>query len=307
MPPDFVSYSGLIIDDIVLPDGKTYFNTLGGGATHALAGMRVWSDSLGYFAAVGSDFSPAHRRQLEAMNVNLDGLVVREGQPTARAWQLFEPDERRIEVFRTDIDDFYNLEVRFPEMSDAYRRARGYHIGHGTLADMVELMANLRAVNQNAVVVWEPTPLQHVNDAVSFRAIFAQVDAFSPDVSESLAITGQSETEAAIHTLLDWGAKIVALRMGARGSRLYTPEGETISIPAAPASVVDTTGGGNAYLGGLLVALADGDSVADAGAKAAVSASFAIEQFGVPTFDERLFAEAETRLAWVKAHRAVIA
>ncbi|MFN8593376.1 MAG: PfkB family carbohydrate kinase [Thermomicrobiales bacterium] len=229
------------------------------------------------------------------------------GQPTARAWQLFEPDERRIEVFRTDIDDFYNLEVRFPEMSDAYRRARGYHIGHGTLADMVELMANLRAVNQNAVVVWEPTPLQHVNDAVSFRAIFAQVDAFSPDVSESLAITGQSETEAAIHTLLDWGAKIVALRMGARGSRLYTPEGETISIPAAPASVVDTTGGGNAYLGGLLVALADGDSVADAGAKAAVSASFAIEQFGVPTFDERLFAEAETRLAWVKAHRAVIA
>ena len=28
MNPDYVAYSGLIIDDIVLPDGRTFFNTL---------------------------------------------------------------------------------------------------------------------------------------------------------------------------------------------------------------------------------------------------------------------------------------
>ena len=38
--PDYVAYSGLIIDDIVLPDGRTFFNTLGGSGTHALIGMR---------------------------------------------------------------------------------------------------------------------------------------------------------------------------------------------------------------------------------------------------------------------------
>ena len=47
MKPDYVAYSGLIIDDIVLPDGRTYFNTLGGSGTHALVGMRIWSDRLG--------------------------------------------------------------------------------------------------------------------------------------------------------------------------------------------------------------------------------------------------------------------
>jgi hypothetical protein len=40
--------------------------------------------------------------------------------------------------------------------------------------------------------------------------------------------------------------------------------------------------------------------VAEAGARAAVSASFAIEQFGVPMFDEQTCVEAERRLAWAK-------
>ena len=68
MKPDYVAYSGLIIDDIVLPDGRTYFNTLGGSGTHALVGMRLWSDRLGYFAAVGSDFDPAHRERRDGMH-----------------------------------------------------------------------------------------------------------------------------------------------------------------------------------------------------------------------------------------------
>ena len=56
--------------------------------------------------------------------------------------------------------------------------------------------------------------------------------------------------------------------------------------PRSQRSVVDTTGAGDAYCGGFLVALGNGLPVAEAGARAAVSASFAIEQFGVPMFDE---------------------
>src|ERR687890_1283947 len=89
MKPDYIAYSGLIIDDIVLPDGRTFFNTLGGSGTHALVGMRVWSDRLGYFAAVGSDFSQDHREQLDRLGVDLRGLFERDGFPTARRWQLF--------------------------------------------------------------------------------------------------------------------------------------------------------------------------------------------------------------------------
>ena len=46
--------------------------------------------------------------------------------------------------------------------------------------------------------------------------------------------------------------------------------------------VVDPTGGGNTFLGGLAVALARGKSIEEACAWGSVAASFAIEQVGVP-------------------------
>ncbi|UNI22100.1 hypothetical protein JDV02_008021 [Purpureocillium takamizusanense] len=49
-----------------------------------------------------------------------------------------------------------------------------------------------------------------------------------------------------------------------------------------PASVVDPTGGGNTFLGGLAVALARGHTLMEAAAWGSVAASFAIEQVGMP-------------------------
>ena len=300
MKPDYVAYSGLIIDDIVLTDGRTFFNTLGGSGTHALVGMRVWSDRLGYFAAVGFDFSRDHREQLERLGVDLRGLIERDGYPTARAWQLFEPDERRVEVFRTDIEDFYRHEARFEEMPPDYLEARGYHLHFGTLAQTAELVDMLRAVNPTACLVWEPTALQFTGTGDEFHAVLSRVDLVSPDLDEARQMTGQSTADGMADTLLGWGVPTVALRMGARGSLVATAGGDVYTVPAVPTTVIDTTGAGDAYCGGFLVALSAGVNVVEAGARAAVSASFAIEQFGVPMIGEQTFIEAERRLVWAR-------
>lgn len=298
--PDYVAYSGLIIDDIVLPDGRTYFNTLGGSGTHALIGMRLWSERLGYFAAIGSDFSSEHRAQLEGLGVDLRGLLEREGFATPRAWQLFEPDERRIEVFRTKMEDFYAMEARPEEMPDAYLRARGYQVHYGGLAQTTELVEMLRAANPGACLVWEPTPVQATGMEEAFRGILGRIDAVTPDRDEAGAMTGEVSPQGMIERLLGWGVPMVALRMGAQGSLIGSAAGEVLSVPAVPTTVVDTTGAGDAYCGGLLVALSEGHDLAEAGARAAVSASFAIEQFGVPVFDERTPAAVARRLAWAR-------
>jgi sugar/nucleoside kinase (ribokinase family) len=234
------------------------------------------------------------------MGVDLRGLLLRENYPTARAWQLFEPDERRIEIFRTSIDDFYAIEPTLDEMPPDYFQARGFHICHGTLAETTDVVTRLRAANPTARIVWEPTPLQQTATPENIGAVLANVDVFSPDRTEAMAISGRETPEDAVATLLAWGAPIVALRMGAAGSQVDTASGESFRIPAVPAPVIDTTGAGDAYCGGFLVALADGADAAEAGAHAAVSASFAIEQFGVPTFTEKSRAEANRRLAWAR-------
>ena len=101
MSVEYVTFSNLIIDDIVFPDGRSRMNTLGGSGTHALVGMALWNQRLGYAASVGADLELAHRESLLRFGINSDGLVVRENYRTARAWQVFEEDGTRHEIFRT--------------------------------------------------------------------------------------------------------------------------------------------------------------------------------------------------------------
>jgi sugar/nucleoside kinase (ribokinase family) len=181
-----------------------------------------------------------------------------------------------------------------------YLRAGGYQVHYGTLTQTAGLVGKLRAANPNAHLVWEPTPLQATGAEPEFRAVLERIDLVSPDRDEARQITGQETPREMVEMLLAWGAPAVALRMGAQGSLVASTAGDMLTVPAVPTNVVDTTGAGDAYCGGLLVALGEGVDIAEAGARAAVSASFAIEQFGVPAFDERTYADAERRLAWAR-------
>ncbi|MFL5805297.1 MAG: carbohydrate kinase family protein, partial [Roseiflexaceae bacterium] len=170
----------------------------------------------------------------------------------------------------------------------------------GTLAELTDLIARLRAANPDILLVWEPAPSQLAGPAAEVQAALAQADLFSPDLGEAQALTGEQTPERMLNKLLSWGARLVALRMGARGS-LVAAAGARYRVPAVPTRIVDVTGAGNAYIGGFLVGLGSELRVVEAAARAAVSASFALEQFGVPLFTPEKHAEAQRRLSWALA------
>ncbi|MDQ4215508.1 carbohydrate kinase [Microbacterium capsulatum] len=64
---------------------------------------------------------------------------------------------------------------------------------------------------------------------------------------------GRADDVAGI--LLGQGARLVAITRGAEGSTLYAP-GATVQVPARPTRAVDTIGAGDAYMSGLLAAIA---------------------------------------------------
>ncbi|MGJ3261909.1 MAG: PfkB family carbohydrate kinase [Salinarimonas sp.] len=70
------------------------------------------------------------------------------------------------------------------------------------------------------------------------------------------------------------GADVV-VTAGAAGARAATPAGETLRVPALPVDPVDTTGAGDAFVGALAAALADGATLADALDRAAVAGALA--------------------------------
>lgn len=101
--------------------------------------------------------------------------------------------------------------------------------------------------------------------------------------------TGRSEDE------LLAGTPLTVITRGAQGSTLYdNTSGQALDIPIAPISdVVDPTGAGDAYLGGLVFGLARKLPLAVTGRVAALAAAYAIEKRGCQehTYSAAEFAE----------------
>lgn len=301
MTVEYVTFSNLIIDDIVFPNGRTAMNTLGGAGMHALVGMRVWNGRLGYAATIGDDLDPIHLQTLQRFGVDCQGLVVREGYRNARAWQVFEANDLRIEVFRTELNDFLGNMIREDELPPHYRQAKGIHLIWGSLSELASLIHSLRRTNPDIILAVELTPQQESEPPENLKLVLPYVSLFSPNLEEATAVSGRTEPAAMADLFLSWGAPVVAIRMGAAGSLVKTKAMEQWQLPAVPpTTLVDVTGAGNSYLGGFLTGLGDGLSALEASQRAAVSASFALEQVGLPTWTTPPTNELMRRLAWVR-------
>jgi sugar/nucleoside kinase (ribokinase family) len=286
----------LIIDDVVLPDGRTHMATLGGSGVYGAAGMRVWSEAVGLVAKVGTDCDPRIFTALDRLGIDRQGVTTT-AYATPRAWQLFEADGRRTEVPRAIPDAwYYNLHFSLRDVPDAYRAARGWHMAER----QARLLAAARELTQShrLAVGLEPfLQAEPVQNRAEFLAPLPDIAVFSPSYDEARALFPDLTPVQVLAQFATLGARLVALRMGAQGSLVQaTDTGEIWHIPAYPVPVVDHTGAGNAYTAALLVGWCETGDPLQAGLMAAVAASFMLEQFGPPATPPAR-SEAERRLA----------
>jgi len=291
---------GVIIDDIVFPTGRTAMGVLGGGGMYAVAGMRIWSAEVGILSNVGADFDASMLGQLDLCDT---GLRIT-SRPTPRAWQLFEEDGQRTQIPRIALDD-WSAQLAWPtDLAEQMLSldVRAAHLLSRGLPGDPEMMARIAA--SGVRISMEPI-IEDGMDAAHAERVLAclpYVEIFSPGVGELRVLLGQPPLNQALAALAERGPAIVALRRGAAGSLIYHRDlGRMLHAPAARTTVVDVTGAGNAYSGGMLVGWCESGSIETAAACAAVSAAIMIEQVGPPAITPALLAEARRRHAQVLA------
>ncbi|MFA5367756.1 MAG: carbohydrate kinase family protein [Dehalococcoidia bacterium] len=79
-------------------------------------------------------------------------------------------------------------------------------------------------------------------------------------------------------------AGAVIVTMGELGSRVYTMNHEVRIPPAGPKQVVDPTGAGDAYRGGLVSGLVQGKDIEESARMGSACASFAVECYGTQCY-----------------------
>jgi sugar/nucleoside kinase (ribokinase family) len=89
-----------------------------------------------------------------------------------------------------------------------------------------------------------------LGSADDLLAALKMVDVLKPCKAAAREITGETDYEEIANKLLALGPKVVAVTMGAEGS-LIASRGKMAHVPALHVDVVDSTGAGDAFMGGL--------------------------------------------------------
>ncbi len=257
-------------------EGTLLVNHGGKGANQAVAAHRLGA-GVRFIGCVGDDESGrAIRRALAAEGVGIDGVagtaaatgtalivVDREGRnqiavaPGANRALTIEQVSARAEDFAWADIVVASLEVPVPVAAWALERAR----------------------RQGGITLLNPAPLPAA--PLDFLGV---VDYVTPNAGEAERMSGVTvrdpETAAeAGRRLRERGAGVAIVTLGEAGAVACGPEG-VIHAPAFAVTAIDTTAAGDAFTGGLAVALATGRGLADALAFGSAAAALACTRRG---------------------------
>jgi sugar/nucleoside kinase (ribokinase family) len=292
--PQMIGVGSVFIDDIVLADGVTHMGVLGGGTVHALMGAALWDERPGLCAFVGNDLE---RETVDYLGQHFDteGLVELDG-PQMRAWQIFEHDGTRRELHRIKEIAPYVAGTQPQHLPPDYQKSQAFYLlqNFDGIHNWLESVCGL--------VLWEPNALAMLPDkrqAMGNVLANHDIDIVSPNLDEARTVYDLNSPDELIAAMFADGANIVALRMGAQGSIVAdraTGEKHHLGVIDV-AQIVDQTGAGNTYCGGLLCGLLHGKSLFEAAAMGTVAASFCLESIGTLQPDKISQTERDERLS----------
>lgn len=128
-----------------------------------------------------------------------------------------------------------------------------------TNVDAIEKVIKIASDN-NVSVVLDPAPIQEIKDD-----LLKMIEIITPNEVEAAILTGvkiknMEDAKKAAKILLERGVEKVVITLGAQGVLVYTDEKYEV-IENFKVDVLDTSGAGDAFNGGFITALSEGEDI----------------------------------------------
>lgn len=280
--PRVIVIGDLTLDDVVLPDGTTQMAAVGGDSLYAALGARLWEPRVGLVTRRGEDFPARHLDRLADLGVDTGGVHDISG-PTVRNWVIYENDGRRSWVYRTPAERPGEVAVRPEDIPAAWLTATPppvVHVAGMPLAAAEAIVARVRERCPTAIITLDTHEDWVAGYQARLRHLAGLVDAFMPSREEVADLTGYDDPRRALAELGDLPTPIIVIKMGPDGclvgGRAFR---QAATVGVSPGPVVDTTGAGDAFCGGMAAGLARGLDPVKSACRGAVSAAFAVAAF----------------------------
>ncbi len=231
----------------VMPGGK--------GANQAVAAARLGAD-VTFVTRIGTDiFGDEAYNHYKNDQIDTSHIVRDEETPSGIAMIMVDAEgENAIAVasganMKLAIEDVDRAEQA---IADADIMILQLEVSYESVQHAAAL-----AAKHSVPVILNPAPARDMDDA-----LLQHVDYLTPNETEARILTGVDVTDnasadRAARVLLSRGVSTVILTLGAKGAWWATPDSSG-SVTTATVHPVDTTAAGDAFNGGLAVALARG-------------------------------------------------
>ena len=281
------------IDTVETPDGQKRENLLGGSCAYFAAAASMHTETR-LVAAVGGDWPDEHRAQLEHFsNINTAGLERRAESKTFAWGGKYQENMDHRDTLYTNLGV---LEEAPPAVPESYTDSEYIFLANTHPAVQIEM---LKHFPERKLAVADTMDLWINTARDDFIKMLDAVDGLVLNYDEAELFTGKRNPVVAARAILNHGPTFVVVKKGEHGCLFVYRDkrGDGIgALPAFPAEdVVDPTGAGDTFGGGMMGYLANESSdehgLSLARLKAAlahgtVMASFTIESFSLDRLRE---------------------
>jgi len=232
------------LDNVRTPSGVMK-DMLGGSAMHFAMSARLFTD-VHLVAVVGRDFPKKYIRFLENKGINLSSLAIGAGKTFRWDGEYKKNDFNTALTLATELGVLVGFD---PQVAHHQKNIANVFLAN---IDPDIQMGLLKMVEKPRLVGLDSMNLWINNKRKSLVKLMKSVDLFVANDGEARALTGEHNLIKAAKALRRFGPHMIVVKKGEHGVLFYSEE-FMISFPAYPVeTVVDPTGAGDTFAGGLM-------------------------------------------------------
>lgn len=258
---------GELLIDLVSIDGKSYDKKPGGAPANVAVTVSKLNGKGYFLGAVGNDsFGNFLEKVMMENKVNCEYLI-KKGKTTLAIVTLDQSGERSFEFYRGS-DGEYQLDSSMEINSDSivhFGSATGFLDG-----ELRESYYKLLEISKNngALISFDPN-YRDMLITKDFEKIFInhcevfmkEADLIKISDEEAILLTGTRSLEEATENLMKRCYKaVIVITLGKEGTRVLE-KGNVYTVPSIKVNQKDSTGAGDAFVGGVLYSLSKDENI----------------------------------------------
>ena len=291
--------ASIAYDGIETPENKVDM-LLGGAGTYICLSLRNFRSDYSIISVVGKDFKIKDLNLLEWCGVDISGIKIEKKNKTFY-WSCTYTDNFKERITtKTELNVMENFN---PIISK--NKSNPDILLLGNLHPEIQLSAINQLNNKPSAIILDTMNYWIENFWDTLKEVISKVDIISINDEEAEMITGHENLKMSAGVLHSMGPKYVIIKKGKDGAELFNFEKIYVANAYEVEKVIDPTGAGDCFIGGITGYLSQSSEVSFESIKSAIDygtslASFNVENMATKNLLNLSMSDIETRINKLK-------